>query len=81
MLNRLIIFLIRRRLGIGPSEYFRFTNQKSNDVYYFDSKQGTLIKLPNFAPCPCLSGVSLNWLLSDECKIEKVKIKEDNING
>jgi hypothetical protein len=72
MLNRLIIFLIRRRLGIGPSEYFRFTNQKSNDIYYFDSKQGSLIKLPGFAPHPCLSGVSLNWLLSDECKIEKV---------
>lgn len=72
MLNRLIIFLIRRRLGIGPSEHFRFTNQKTDDVYYFDSKKGALIKLSGFAPHPCLSGVSLNWLLSEECKIEKV---------
>ena len=44
MLNKVIIFLIRRRLNLGPSECFRFTNQKTTDVYYFDTKKSALIK-------------------------------------
>ena len=76
MLNKVIIFLIRRRLNLGPSECFRFTNQKTTDVYYFDTKKSALIKKQNKDASEEFSGVSLNWLLSDECEIIKVKERE-----
>ena len=44
MLNKVIIFLIRRRLKLGPSEVFRFANQKTTDIYYFDTQKCALIK-------------------------------------
>ena len=65
----LIIFLIRWRLGLKKYEGFRFTNQKSTAVYYFTRER--LIKYWHGAHY--FSGVSLNWLLSDECEIEKVR--------
>lgn len=76
MLNKIIIFLIRRRLKLGSSEYFRFANQKTTDIYYFDTKKCALIKKQNKDSSEELSGVSLNWLLSSECEIIKVKERE-----
>jgi hypothetical protein len=69
MRNRLIIFLIRRRLGLKKYEHFRFDNQKSKDVYYFTATE--LMKIWAFGDEK--SGVSLNWLLDPECKIVKLK--------
>lgn len=34
-MKRLILFLIRRRLGLKKYEPFQFNNQKSDAVYYF----------------------------------------------
>lgn len=68
-MKRIIIFLIRRRLGLKEYEPFQFAEQKSNAVYYFTEDglkkawRGNLEK----------SGVSLNWLLDDECKIKKLE--------
>lgn len=73
MLNKIIIFLIRRRLKLGPSEYFRFANQKTTDIYYFDNKKCALVKKQNKDTPEELSGVSLNWLLSNDCEIVKLK--------
>ena len=78
-MNRLIIFLIRKKLGVKLFETFRFTNQKTSDVYWFT--QYSLMKV-NYYPLAhgkpyqdvCFSGVSLNWLLSDECEIEKINL-------
>ena len=64
----LIIFLVRKRLGLGLCEEFRFTNQKSDAVYWFTKEK--LFKYWNGHVEP--SGVSLNWLLDDECEIERV---------
>lgn len=72
-MKRLILFLIRKRLGLKKYECFTFDNQKSNSVYWFtnhaiikryysNSKKSTRLKK---------SSVSLNWLLSDECVITK----------
>ena len=66
-MKKLIIFLIRKQLGLAKYEAFQFTNQKSNAIYYFTDDavmkewHGYLEK----------SHVSLNWLLDDECKIRK----------
>lgn len=68
MLNRLIIFLLRKKLGLKKWDDFFFTNQKvADDRYYFiddclmkyDSKSNTLRK----------AHVSLNWLLDKDCSI------------
>lgn len=77
--KRLIIFLIRKRLGLKLGERFRFTNQKSKyDKYYFDRNR--LVKLLYCdSDLPHLnmdSSVSLNWLLAldpkkDICKVEE----------
>ena len=34
-MKRLIIFLIRKRLGLKKNELFRFANQCEQSVYYF----------------------------------------------
>ena len=67
-MKRLIIFLIRKRLGLELCEHFRFRNQKSDAVYWFTKDK--LLKSWYGYVMP--SGVSLNWLLDDECEIEKV---------
>lgn len=82
-MKRLIIFLIRKRLGLKKYERFKFDNQKSPyDEYFFTDTE--LMKYePKFVPynntkweieqgenSHCKpSSCSLNWLLSDECII------------
>ena len=75
-MRRLIIFLIRKRLGLKREEEFRFANQKSEYDYYFFSKND-LLKVC-FIPYDEKwhieqSTCSLNWLLDDNCNIIKLK--------
>lgn len=71
-MTRLILFLIRLKLGVKKYEQFTFTNQKEKNChYYFDNwrltkviDKGTYISVRD-------SRVSLNWLLSPECKVNK----------
>lgn len=67
MMKRLILFLIRRRLGLKKFQHFRFANQKTNAEYYFGNyaimKQEDIDGLCRTVK----SSVSLNWLLDDEC--------------
>ena len=66
--KRLVIFFVRKRLKLKKHEEFRFANQKSNATYWFTTY--TVMKRLN-NKC-FLSSVSLNFLLSEECVIEKV---------
>lgn len=68
MINKLVIFLLRKKLGVKLEQPFRFANQRTKDVYWFD-KHG-LIKFPHNGLPGTLSGVSLNWLLNEECKVD-----------
>lgn len=71
MIKRLILFLVRRRLGLKKGEQFQFTNQKCQwDTYYFDDNG--LMKLSYNGLVLWRANVSLNWLLDDECEIKKV---------
>lgn len=71
MIKRFIVFLVCRKLGIKKGELFRFTNQKSDDIYYF--KDDCLTKICSFyGRDEKPSKVSLNWLLSDECEIQRI---------
>lgn len=67
-MRRLIIFLIRRRLGLKKYETFKFVGQKSDAVYYFTE----INVMKHFNGYTSLSGVSVNWLLDDKCEIELV---------
>ena len=68
MLKKIIIFLVRSKLGLKRYEFFRFEGQKSSAVYYFT--EDSIIKSLNNKITP--SSVSLNWLLNEDCKIEKM---------
>ena len=38
-MKRLIIFLIRKKLDLKKYEYFVFTNQKTNGIYFFTEER------------------------------------------
>ena len=79
MLQKLIIFLIRKKLGLRKLQMFRFDNQNSYSVrYYFDSLYLYKIVYRSGKPITYkrLSEVSLNYLLSDKCKITRFNILE-----
>lgn len=71
MIKKLIIFLIRRKLGLRKYEGFQFTNQNKNNkgIYYF-TDDALMRENPNGYVRE--SHVKLNYLLSDECEIRKV---------
>ena len=64
-MKRLIIFLIRKKLGVKTKQKFRFTNQKSDAFYYFTKDR---IMKESYGRTTD-SNVRLNWLLDDECKV------------
>lgn len=66
--KRLIIFLIRKRLGLKKYEHFQFDNQKSDATYFFSD----ICVMKDTGKTLEKSRVSLNWLLDDECNITKV---------
>ncbi len=69
MLTKLIVLLIRVRLGVKRGEHFKFVNQKKKDIYWF-TKTKLLKKTPEGWILP--SKVSFNWLLDKECRVRFV---------
>jgi hypothetical protein len=67
-MRRFVIFLIRKKLGLKKYECFKFVNQKSDAVYYFTECN----VMKHWRGQTMKSGVSVNWLLDDDCKIERV---------
>ena len=63
---RIIIKLVQHRLHVPDYVPFRFANQRTDDVYWFDGKR--LHKMLAHGE-NMMSGVSLNYIISDECKI------------
>lgn len=73
-MNRLILYLIRKKLGVKKFEQFRFINQNDPATFFFSNTR--LIK--NTGTYIANAGVSLNWLLSDRCKVCKVPKEKKN---
>ena len=69
-LKRLVIFLVRKRLGLKKYEHFQFDNQKSDATYFFSDAS----VMKDTKTTITRSRVSLNWLLDDNCKITKVNV-------
>ena len=70
MTKKIVLFLIRKKLKLRELETFQFANQKSlYDYYYFDDCG--VVKFDSISHQFVSAGVSLNWLLNDECEIVK----------
>lgn len=67
-MKRLVIYILRKNLGLKKYERFKFTGQKSDACYYFT--EDAIMKVWNNHIS--LSGVSVNWLLNDDCEIERI---------
>ena len=71
-MTRLILFLIRLKLGVKKYEKFRFSNQKNKaNYYYIDDKNMYKVTVLKYSDKVRPSHVPLSYLLSSECKIEK----------
>lgn len=68
-MNRFIVFLVRKKLGLKKFQHFKFIGQKSDAVYWFT--ESNIMK--RWHNQTTLSGVSLNWLIDSECEVEVVK--------
>ena len=93
MVKKLILYLIRRRLGVRKYVWFTFVGQKSLSAYFFTDEglskvepfNPGLINEDTVAVYTAASrkwmirpaGVSLNWLVDDECKIELAGLCSD----
>ena len=78
-MKRLIIFLIRRRLGLKKGERFQFTNQKSTiDRYYFTSTKLMKEHHDKNQGYTRPSNVNLNYVLSDPCRYQIRKVEKEN---
>lgn len=66
--RHMIIRMIRERFGLAINERFQFVNQKSDAIYFFT--ENALMK--NYHGYGRESGVSINWLVVDECEIKRV---------
>ena len=70
----LIIFLVRRKLGLKKGEHFRFVNQSSHYNTYYFTDDAVMKHFGRWKGSDDVkSSVSLNWLLDDECEIIKVE--------
>lgn len=68
IIRKLVLFLIRKKLGLNKYEHFRFVGQKSDAVYWFT----TYKVMKRWRKQTMQSSVSVNWLLDKDCKIERV---------
>lgn len=68
-MKKLIMFLVRKRLGLKKYENFTFVGQKSKSYYYFTDE--ALIKVWRNTGNTEDSHVSLNYILSDKIRIKK----------
>lgn len=67
MRNKIVLFLLRKKLGLHKNERFTFANQKQPGIYWFTDS--ALVKLENGKEV--LSNVALNWLLGRKCTVIK----------
>ena len=75
-MKRLIIFLVRKKLGLKKGEHFRFVNQSSPSTTYYFTDDAVMKHFGRWKGSDDVkSSVSLNWLLDDECKIVKMEDK------
>lgn len=76
LIKKVIVFLIRKRLGLKKGQAFQFENQKSKVEYYM-FVNSILLKV-NEDGIAEYSHVSLNWLLDDNCVVHDATSLDKN---
>lgn len=64
-MKRLVMFLLRKKLGLKKDQRFQFDGQKSDAVYYISDEY----VMKYYHGRTTTSNVSINWLLDGECDI------------
>lgn len=77
MINKVIMFLLRKKLEVKKCQCFRFTNQRSNAVYYINDT--AVMKI--YRGYTRKSNVSINYILSKNCHITVATKKQINLAG
>lgn len=75
-MKKIIVYLVRKHLGLKKYQYFRFSNQKSKTVYWFGDRQILRSEKAGSNQVITLSDVSLNWLLDERCKVIPLSSEE-----
>ena len=72
-MTKIILFLLRMKLGVKKNERFQFDNQKNKaDYYYVSGNRLHKIMYREGNVSEKRANVSLNWLLDPECQIVRV---------
>ena len=75
MLKKLILFLIRKRLGLKKNQMFQFAKQRNKlEHYWFGDDKLYKFEHTEDGNHIVDAHVSLNWIIDDVCKKEIVKI-------
>jgi hypothetical protein len=69
-MTKLIVFLIRKKLGLKKYQNFQFNNQKSEVEFYWFTETN-LMKMRNDGVKE-EAHVSLNWLLDKNCRVHSI---------
>lgn len=74
-MTKLILLMVRLKLGLKKYEKFQFCNQKNKkNFYYISGSQIHRVEVKgksNYVDGK--SNVSLNWLIDNDCKIVRLK--------
>ena len=72
-MTKIILFLLRMKLGVKKNEIFQFDNQKNKeDYYYVSGNRLNKIMYRKGRISEKRANVSLNWLIDPECKIVRI---------
>lgn len=71
-MTRLILFLVRLKLGVKKNEHFRFDNQKTDNVYFITPYEVLKVRKDGLSTIVSPSNVSINWLVNPMCRVKKV---------
>lgn len=66
-MDRLIIFLVRKKLGVKKFQYFKFPNQANQNNQYYFTDSMLMKQCENGFIKP--ANVKFNYLLDPNCKI------------
>lgn len=70
IIRTLVMFLIRKKLGVKKYQEFRFCgHEDAEETYCITDHRIVKLEIGAFIT----SNVALNWLLSGNCTVEKIK--------
>lgn len=69
-MQKFLIFLVRKKLGLKKNEPFMFANQKSKIEYYYFTDTQLMKRRWDGYHIP--SNIKFNYMVSGECEVQKL---------